>query len=101
MAPCARAPAWWPLLKPSRYQNFSNGNGTFIKPLKYLNFMDGNKDKRGKNCQSRRYNGLIKADGHQKRDFLKILTPHMGNNVGDLTDVLRAGQAIKGSSGLL
>lgn len=67
---------------PNRYQNSSNGNGTFITAPKYLSFMDGNKDKR-KNWQSRRYNGLIKADGHQKGDFLKIIMADKGSNIQD------------------
>lgn len=79
---CTRATASCTLLMPNRYQKSSNGNGTFITPLKYLSFMEGNKDK-WKSLLSRRYNGLIKADGHWNKEFLKILMPHKGNNVQD------------------
>ena len=60
---CIRATASCMLLMPNRYQKSSNGKETFITPLKYLSFMEGNKDK-WKSWLSRRYNGLIKADGH-------------------------------------
>lgn len=67
---------------PNRYQKSSNSNATFITPLKYLSFIEGNKDK-WKSWLSVRYNGLIKADGHQKRGFLKMVMPHKGSNVQD------------------
>lgn len=60
---CICATASCTLLMPKRYQKSSNGKGTFITPPKYLSFMVGNKDK-WKSWLSRRYNGLIKADGH-------------------------------------
>lgn len=44
--------------------------------------MEGNKDK-WKSCLSRSWNGLIKTDGHQKRENLKILMPLKGNNAQD------------------
>lgn len=56
------------LLMLNRYQRSPNCSGTFITSLKYLSFMEGNKDK-WKSWLSRRYNGLIKADGHRKREF--------------------------------
>jgi len=94
-----RATALYTLLMPNRFQKSSNSDGTFITPLKYLIFIEGNKDK-WKTWLSGRHNSLIKADGHQKRDILRILMPHKGSNIQDLTDVV-AGQTIKDSSELL
>lgn len=77
---CIWATASCTLLVPNRYQKSSNGKGNFKTPLKYLSFMEGNKDK-WKSWLCKRYNGLIKADGHQKTGFLKVLMPHKDNNV--------------------
>lgn len=62
------------------FKKSSNSDGTFTTPLKYLIFMEGNKDK-WKTWLSGRHNGLIKADGHQNREILRMLMPQKSSTV--------------------
>lgn len=77
----------------------------FYNTSKYLSFTDSNKEKRGggewkKTGQSGRYNGLIKADGHQERAFFgKNLMSHNGKTFWIKQFFYKQDGAIKDSSG--